>query len=102
MLRRRFALSVVLLLAMLATGSMLAARESTRLDADVMKAALRTTTIEEDGFIDMVVDRVEQGTLPEDLVVSTFQWARKKPRHKFQYFKRGLIVRAWRRGIRLA
>ena len=71
------------------------------LDAKMMKVALQTATPEEDGFIEYVLDRVDQGRLPLDLVESTFLWAKKKPRHKFQYFKRGLILRAAKRGISL-
>ena len=56
-----------------------------------MKAALRTTTIEEGGFIDSVLVKVGKGQIPADLVDSTFQWARKKPyKHRFQYFKHGV------------
>jgi hypothetical protein len=74
----------------------------TRLDAETMKAALRTTTVEEDGFIDGVVAKVDMGALPAELVDSTFQWARKKnTKYKFQYFKQGLIVRAAKIGIQL-
>ena len=72
-----------------------------RLDADTMKAALRTATPEENGFIDYVLALVEAERLPPSLVHSTFQWARKKPRYRFQYFRRGLIIRARRQGIRL-
>jgi hypothetical protein len=32
---------------------------------------------------------------------STFLWARKKPRHKFQYFKQALTVRAAGIGVTL-
>lgn len=71
------------------------------LDADTMKAALRTATPEENGFIDLVLNLVDGGTLPVAMVDSTFQWARQKPKHKFQYFKRGLTVRAARIGIDL-
>jgi len=71
------------------------------LDAETMKAALRTTTPEENGFIDLVLNLVDGGTLPVAMVDSTFQWARQKPKHKFQYFKRGLTVRAAQIGIDL-
>jgi len=71
------------------------------LDADAMKVALQTATPEEDGFLDYVLARVDAKTLPLSLVESTFQWARKKPRHRFQYFKRALIERAAKIGIRL-
>jgi hypothetical protein len=72
------------------------------LDAGTMKAALHTATIEEGGFVEQVVEMTRQGTLPVSLVDSTFQWARKKPTYKFQYFKHGLILRARRLGIDLS
>jgi hypothetical protein len=71
------------------------------LDPDVMKAALHTATPQEGGFIEYVVGRVDNGTLPLDLVQSTFLWARKRPRKKFYYFKQALILRAAAQGIRL-
>lgn len=75
--------------------------ESTVLDAEKMKVALHTSTEQEGGFIEYVVARVKAGTLPADLVHSTFLWARKKPRRKFFYFKCGLIERAAKQGIKL-
>jgi len=71
------------------------------LDPNVMKIVLHTATPQEHGFIDYVVARVDKGTLPLDLVQSTFLWARKKPRKKFFYFQQGLILRAADRGIKL-
>jgi hypothetical protein len=71
------------------------------LDAEAMKVALRTATPEEDGFIEYVLRRVDKGTLPLDMVESTFLWAKKKPNRKFQYFKRGLTLRAEQKGIHL-
>lgn len=90
------AVAAVLLL-LFGFGTFANARE--RLTADEMKAALRTEAVEEEGFIDRVLKMVSAGTIPEDMVQSTFQWARKKERHRFQYFKRGLIVRAAEKGI---
>ena len=69
------------------------------LDPNVMKIVLHTATPQEDGFIERVVARVDAGTLPLDLVESTFLWARNKPKKKFFYFKQGLILRAADRGI---
>lgn len=69
------------------------------LDADTMKAALHTATPEEDGFIDHILVLVEAGRLRRSLVESTFQWARRKTKNRFQYFRRGLIVRAAAEGI---
>jgi hypothetical protein len=77
------------------------AAERSRFDAETMKAALRTVRIEEEGFIDDVLLMVDRGILPADLVDSTFQWARRKRRHRFQYFKYGLIYRAERLGIKI-
>jgi hypothetical protein len=78
-----------------------AEKSKSPLDADTIKVALHTATPEENGFIDYVLKRVDKGTLPLDLVESTFLWARKKPRRKFQYFKQGLILRAADQGIKL-
>lgn len=96
----RTCLSVVLVVAVLAAVCCRTA-EASSLDAETMKVALHTATPEEGGFIDYVLDLVDRGTLPVDLVESTFLWAKKKPRNKFQYFKRGLILRAKKRGIDL-
>jgi hypothetical protein len=96
----RFSLSVALVLALLALGRAVAA-DKNPLDASVMKVALHTRAPEEDGFIDYVLQRVDNGTLPLDLVESTFLWAKKKPRNKFQYFKHGLELRAAAQGITL-
>jgi hypothetical protein len=96
----RICLSLGLAFALVAAvGSRTAA--ATSLDASTMKAALRTATPEEDGFIDKVLTLVERKVLPADLVESTFLWAKRKPRNKFQYFKRGLTVRAAQQGISL-
>ncbi len=72
------------------------------LDAAKIKAALRTATPEEGGFVDRVVGLARAGKIPAELVESTFDWARKKPyAHRFQYFKRGLTLRAAKAGIAL-
>jgi len=92
-----------ILVVLLVLGAWLAwaDRAQAQLDAETMRSALRTATPEEDGFIDYVLDLVDEGRLPLSLVESTFQWARKKPRHRFQYFRFGLIVRAAQQGIEL-
>lgn len=73
------------------------ARET--LDPEEMKAALRTTTIEDQGFIEKVVILAERGTLSPALVWKTFLWARRKPEHKFQYFRKAMILQALREGV---
>jgi hypothetical protein len=96
---RNCCLLVMVLACVFAAG--LATAEASHLDANTMKAALKTATPEEDGFIDRTLALVEKGSLPVDMVESTFLWAKKKARRKFQYFKFGLIVRAERAGVRL-
>jgi hypothetical protein len=60
---------------------------------------LHTATSQEGDFIERVVEMVQLGTLPRDLVESTFLWAKKKPTQKFFYFREGLILRAKAVGI---
>ena len=64
------------------------------LDAATIKAGLRTTEIEEDGFVDRALRLVDEGKLPAATVQSTFMWARNKSVHKFQHFRYGLLERA--------
>ncbi len=68
---------------------------------NTLAKVLRARRPEEFDFLDHVVDLVDKGTLPRDLVISTFNWARTKPRRQFQYFEFGLRERAKRRGINL-
>jgi hypothetical protein len=91
---------LLIVLALLATA-LVPPVEAGVLDPNMMKVVLHTATPQEGGFIEYVVARVDRGTLPLDLVQSTFLWARKKPRKKFFYFKQALILRAADRGIRL-
>jgi hypothetical protein len=64
-----------------------------------LQEVLRARRPEEFAFIDVVTDRVANGTLPRSLVESTFNWARKKPHYKFQYFEQALRVRAKKIGM---
>jgi len=78
-----------------------------RLDAETMKAALHTDSREDDGFIEDVLDRMNNANrpanqrLPRSMVYGTFRWAREKPRRQFKYFKWGLTERAKRIGVKL-
>jgi hypothetical protein len=98
-----FALAIVLFAATIAQAATVAqpAKVNNPLDAKTMKVALHVSEQEDDGFIELVLARVDAGTLPLDMVQSTFLWAKKKPRHKFQYFKFGLKQRAEDAGIKL-
>lgn len=94
----------IVLLSLLAFGRISAAAlaDQTRFDVATYKAGLRTTSIEDNGFIEHTLFLVGQGLVPADMFDSTFQWARKKPyKHRFQYFKQALIVRADRIGIHI-
>jgi hypothetical protein len=93
--------SRLLIVLALVAAAFVPTAEAGVLDPNVMKIVLHTATPQEEGFIENVVARVDAGTLPLDLVQSTFLWARKKPRKKFFYFKQGLILRAADRGIKL-
>ena len=97
----RICLSLALATTMLAAGAGQKKSVDNPLDAKTMQVALHTATPEENGFIEYVLDRVDKGTLPLDMVESTFLWAKKKPQRKFQYFKHGLILRAEQKGIHL-
>ncbi len=51
-------------------------------------------------FIGAVVVRVEEGQLPERLVKSTFEWARRKnPRFPFPFFHRALVIQSKKLGV---
>ncbi len=92
-------MAIALLLVPLMVG-LAAAETPSRLSAGVIKAALRTAEPEEGGFIEYVVYLADMGVLPRSILNGTFEWARRKPvRYRFQYFKRGLTVRAARAGI---
>ncbi len=97
--RFRLFICIAAVLGLLAAG--VARADDVALDPDQIKAALHTGTDEENGFIDRTIAMVTAGTLPRDLFTSSFIWARKKPRHKFQYFKHALMARASAVGINL-
>jgi hypothetical protein len=66
---------------------------------EMLEAGLKARRPEEFAFIKRVVAQVQTGELPQDLVRSTFDWARYKRPYPFPYFERGLKVRAAQRGI---
>jgi hypothetical protein len=69
---------------------------------ETLERALRARRPQEFAYIAMVVEKVDDGTLPRDLVESTFQWARKKQtRHQVVYFAHALRIRAAKLGIEL-
>ena len=98
MLRQLTLCMVVAAIALLVTTKN-AAFGAPRLDADIIKAGLRTTFIEEDGFVEEVVDMANAGELPWAMVDNAFSWAKRKPKNRFQYFRQALIDLAARKGI---
>lgn len=54
---------------------------------------------EESAYIARVVRMVDRRQLPEELVISTFAWARKKRPYPLVYFERALRHRARKIGI---
>jgi hypothetical protein len=66
-----------------------------------LTAGLLARTPEERVFVDLVVAKVKDGTLPLDLVQSTFLWARYKKPYPMVYFQQALTLRAKAAGIRL-
>jgi hypothetical protein len=88
------ALSLVLVIGLAGT-----AQAQTDLTSDQVKVMLHTATPEENGFIDRTLAMVQAGTLPLDLFETCLIWARRKPRHQFQFFKQALILRAADQGI---
>lgn len=88
-------------MATLAMAGVDKAQAAGRLDAEQIKAGLRTASVEEEGFVGRVVELANKGTIPLSMVDSTFQWARRKPHYQFQYFKRAMIFRASKIGVSL-
>jgi hypothetical protein len=70
-----------------------------RLDPAAIKAALKTTVIEEDHYVNFLVTLVNQSRLPRVAFDTAFRWARDKTYLRFQYFKRATIAEAARLGI---
>jgi hypothetical protein len=96
---KRICLALMFALVLLAAVESRAATQAGPLDSDTMKVALHTATAQENGFIDKVLTKVNEGVLPLDMVQSTFLWAKKKPRRKYEYFKIGIIYRAKQAGV---
>jgi hypothetical protein len=87
------------LFAAIAAGPKQAQAASRQLDAETLKVALRVGRPEDENFIDRTVEMMNEGELPRIIVYKSYLWARKKRKHKFQYFKRAVIVLAAREGI---
>jgi hypothetical protein len=69
------------------------------LDPEAIKAALRTTVVEDDNYIRFLATLVDQSRLPSVAFDTSFRWARRKTHLQFQFFKRAVISQADRAGI---
>lgn len=68
---------------------------------ETLETGLKARRPEEFAFVARVVNLVDQNVLPLKLVQSTFLWARRQPRHPFQYFEKAMQVQAARLGVDL-
>ena len=68
---------------------------------DRLEKGLKARRPVEFKFIERVVTLVEKDTLPLSMVDSTFLWARRKSKHRFQYFEAGLRKRAKKIGVNI-
>ena len=94
--------TIAALSALLAVGWTATAQSATRLDPETMRMALQTANPAEEAYIYYACALVDRGFLPQKMVDSTFQWARKKPYpKKVQYFKYALITQAAKIGVTL-
>jgi hypothetical protein len=64
-----------------------------------LESGLMARRPEEFTFIGRVVQLVDTGVLPLDVVKSTFQWARDKRPHPYPYFERAIRIRAGALGV---
>lgn len=75
---------------------------TTTISLDVqLKKGLRAMRPVEFDFLQEVLDQVESGDLPRDMVEKAFLWARRYPRYRVQYFEKTLRALARRHRIRL-
>lgn len=76
--------------------------DGVKIDGDlqtILDYGLKTRLPEEKVYTKDIVEMVKQKQLPPELVLSTFHWARKKPKNHVRYFEQALIVRAKTIGI---
>jgi len=66
-----------------------------------LEKGLKARLPSEFAFVDLVVKRVHEGKLPLKLVDGVFLWARRQPRHQFQYFEFAMRKQAAKIGVPL-
>lgn len=73
---------------------------TTTISLDVqLKKGLRVMRPVEFDFLQEVLDQVDSGDLPREMVERAFLWARRYPRYRVQYFEKTLRALARRRRI---
>jgi hypothetical protein len=73
---------------------------TTTVSLDVqLKKGLRAMRPVEFDFLQEVLDQVDSGDLPREMVERAFLWARRYPRYRVQYFEKTLRALARRRRI---
>lgn len=60
----------------------------------ILTRGLRARLPQEEAYLKSVAALTEAGQIPRKLVISTFLWARKKPKNMVEYFDQALFVRA--------
>jgi hypothetical protein len=102
---RSLALFLLLVAALSLCGSIATAADTgtstTPKLKDTLEKGLKARLPSEFAFIDEVISKVDDGTLPRSMVESTFLWARRRQIHAFEYFEQGLKVRAAQIGVSL-
>ena len=69
---------------------------------ETLRSVLKCRRQEEFAFVKSVADKVDQGDLPKDLVLSMMKWAKeRRPEFPFPYFKEGIKRRAAKIGVQL-
>ncbi len=111
MLSAKTRLSIVLLLAALALAISIAEQSGAQVVSngsavtvtlrEQLEFGLLARTPDERAFVAKVVALVNDGTLPQSLVQSTFLWARYKKPYPMPFFRQALILRAQAVGISL-
>ena len=85
----------------LGSGTALADEKNANLN-ETLRSVLKCRRQEEFAFVESVADKVDQGDLPKDMVLSMMQWAKdRRPEFPFPYFKEGIKRRAAKIGVTL-
>lgn len=92
---------VAVFLASMGLGGTALLRAQEPLDAEKIRAALKTSEIEEGNYISFLVTLVNQSRLPRVVFDTSYRWVQRKGYLRFQFFKRAVIAQADRAGISL-